>query len=690
MPHIDFLQDLVIIFGFSILVVLVFQRLQLPSIIGFLMAGAMVGPYGLNLIDDVEQVKFLAEVGVVMLLFTIGLEFSLAHLSRVRAFILTGGGLQVGVTILLTAVGALALGAPLGTGIFWGFILALSSTAIVLKILMDRNELDSPHGRLTLGILIFQDLIVVPMMLIAPLLSDSAGGSALAVVLTLAKSVLLLAGLLVAGLWIVPRVLYQVTRTRNREIFVIAVILICMGIAWMTSWIGLSLAIGAFIAGLVISESEYGHQALADVMPFRDSFNSLFFVSIGMLLDLRLLLNQPLLIIGMAWAVLVVKGVVAGGVVLSMGYPFRVAAMVGLSLPQVGEFSFVLAQAGQDLGLLIGERYQLFLAVSILSMLATPFLIQLGPQLSIRADSFPRLGRWLENRRAAELEPRDLPLKDHVIIAGYGFNGRNLARVLKESKIPYVIVDVHASLVRHGRAQGDPVYFGDIARAEVLRRLRINAAKILVLAVSDPFALRRAIQVARQASPDIHIVSRARYVRDLDELFRLGADEVVPEEFESSLEILAMVLTKYGVAAGQITRKQEAIRKEGYASLSRAAAEYDRAKGALPTEVEVIRHRLIAGSPAIGKSLAELGLPARTGAMVAAVIRGDETRPNPGGSFVFEPQDSIFLMGSQDQLRLAILFLDEGDRAEEDKASTPLEDDSAAESSGGDAVGRDL
>jgi CPA2 family monovalent cation:H+ antiporter-2 len=452
-----------------------------------------------------------------------------------------------------------------------------------------------------------------------------------------------------------------VVRTRSREIFVIAVILICLGIAWLTSRIGLSLAIGAFIAGLVISESEYGHQALAEVVPFRDSFNGLFFVSIGMLLDLRLLVNQPLLILGTAAGVMILKGVITGGVTLAMGYPVRVAALVGLALLQVGEFSFVLAQFGQDQGVLGEQPYQLFLAISILSMLATPFIIQLGPPLSDRAESFQPLRRLFGTRQLTDLQPKNLELKGHVIIAGYGFNGQNLSRTLKEAGLQHVVVDIHGDLVRLGRAQNIPIYFGDVTRPEVLRHLRIDAAKVLVLAVSDPFALRRALRVARHANPSIQIVARSRYVRDLDELFQLGANDVVPEELESSAEIAGIVLKRYRVPPGQITRKQDEIRREGYSSLSRAAIQPIITREILPPEIEVFRHRLVPDSPAVGKSLAQLELPVRTGAIIVAVIRGEETRSNPGGSFVLEPEDVLVLAGVQDVIRQAIIYLDEGD-----------------------------
>ncbi|MEW6325094.1 MAG: monovalent cation:proton antiporter-2 (CPA2) family protein [Nitrospirota bacterium] len=565
MAQAEFIRDLVVIFGVSLAIVLLFHRLRMPSIAGFLIAGAVIGPYGLNLIDDLERVELLAEVGVVLLLFTIGLEFSLARLSRIRKFALSGGTLQVGLTIAVTALVALALfGLTPQQSVFWGFLIALSSTAIVLKLLLERGELDAPHGRLTLGILIFQDLIVVPMMIGLPFLSGSAGDGPVRMIATLVKSLLLVAAILVAARWLLPKALAVVVRTRSRELFVITVLLICAGTAWLAEMQGLSLALGAFIAGLVISESEYGHQALADVMPFRDSFISLFFVSVGMLLDLRAAVEMLPVAAAVTVGVLLLKAIVGGGVTLVLGYPWRVAALVGLMLPQVGEFSFVLAEAGQGYGLLSPGAYQLFLIISTLTMLATPFLIQAAPHLLMGAES-----AGLGARSIAPPPAEEEPHRDHVMIAGYGLNGRNLARVLRDAAIPYLVIDLHAEAIRQGRAAGEPIYYGDVTQREVLQRMGIAAARMVVLAISDPFATRRAVQVARQANSKIHIVARTRYVREVDELLRLGANEVVPEEFETSLEMFELALREYGVPPGDIQRIQEEIRQEGYARLRR-------------------------------------------------------------------------------------------------------------------------
>jgi CPA2 family monovalent cation:H+ antiporter-2 len=660
MPHVEFIRDLVVIFGVSIAVVLVFHRLRLPSIVGFLLAGALVGPSGLNLVDDTARVELLAEVGVALLLFSIGLDISLARLARIRVFALSGGGLQVLLTVAATTVSVFALSsASLRSSIFWGFLIALSSTAIVLKILMEREELDAPHGRLALAILIFQDLIVVPMMLVLPWLGGQLGGGALEITVTLGRSLLLIGAILLAARWLVPKALALVVRARSRELFIIAILLICASIAWLAETQGLSLALGAFIAGMVISESEYSHQALADIMPFRDSFISLFFVSIGMLLDLHAFMRMWPVLLLLTVGVLVLKGAVAGGVTLGLGYPIRVAALVGLALSQVGEFSFVMAQAGRHYGLLSPHGDQLFLAISILTMVVTPLLIQWGPAVLMRAGSTASLPAWLNRAPTADAPSAAPAHRDHVIIAGFGLNGRNLARVLKEVGISYLILDLYAETIRRGQAQGEPIYYGDVTQREVLERMGIGRARLLVLAVSDPFATRRVIPVARQANPEIHIVARTRYVREVEELLRLGADEVVPEEFETSLEIFELVLREYDVSPREIKRKQEEVRREGYARLRREAMEPYTGHGELPIEVDVHYQPVPAGSPLIGRRLADLRLHDHGGVHVPAIIRRGQTHAGPDGAWRLEVDDCLVMTGAREAIGRAIRALEQ-------------------------------
>ncbi|HYM89647.1 MAG TPA: cation:proton antiporter [Nitrospiraceae bacterium] len=567
------LANLLVIFTVSIAVVFVFHKFRLPSIAGFLVAGALIGPHGLNLISDISTVQVLAEIGIVLLLFTIGIEFSLVQLASMRRLMFLAAPIQVGGVLLIAWLGAMLVGLSWRQGMFWGFLFSLSSTAIVLKALAERGDSDSIHGRATIGILVFQDLAVVPMMLLTPILASQSDGGGLAILLTLGKSALVVV-LVIAGSWyLVPKLLGHIVRSRSRELFLLTIIVSCLGIAWLTTLGGISLALGAFIAGLVISESEYSHQAMAEVLPFRDSFNSLFFVSIGILMDWRVLFAHPLPVAGLLVTILLVKFVAGAGAVLSAGVPPRSAIMVGIALAQVGEFSFLLAQQGQESGFLRGDPYQVFLAVSVLSMIVTPFLMQWSPHLARRAEAWQRLRHWLPSRTTAHVlqtEGKQIRMKDHVIIAGYGLSGRNLARVLGDTEIPYLALDLDGDTVSREAKHGAPVYYGDATNPNVLRHMRIEDAKVLVVAVSDPFITRRAVQIAKGLNPKLHVVVRTRYLRELEELHQLGADDVVPEEFETSIEIFALVLRTYNLPQDFVLQKAEQVRREGYALLRRS------------------------------------------------------------------------------------------------------------------------
>ncbi|HYM36830.1 MAG TPA: cation:proton antiporter [Nitrospiraceae bacterium] len=572
MADIKIMTDLLVIFAISIGIVFVFHKFRLPPIAGFLAAGALIGPHGLNLVSDLEQVKVMAEIGVVLLLFTIGIEFSLAHLAAARRLLLLGGPLQVVGTLLLTAVVGLAAGLPVRQALFWGCLLSLSSTAIVLKALAERGESDSLHGRATVGILIFQDLAVVPMMLLLPLLANSEDSLKPEVLLPLGKSVVLVGALMAAAWYVVPQLLEQIVRSRSRELFLLTIIVLCLGIAWLTSLSGLSLALGAFIAGLVISESEYSHQAMAEVLPFRDSFNSLFFVSIGMLMDARVLASHPVVVVALIVAVLAGKFVMGAIPVMASGYPLRAGILAGISLAQVGEFSFVLAQQGEHTGLLVGQSYQIFLAVSVLTMVITPLLMQGAPHLARRVEAIQRLRHWYSDKtttQAQQTHSRHLKIKDHVIVMGYGLNGRNLVRVLEETEIPYVALDLDGDTVRRESQNGVKIIYGDATNPSVLHHVQIDDARVLVVAISDPFGARRAVQIARGLNANLHIIVRTRYLREMEDLHQLGADEVVPEEFETSIEIFSLVLQTYKMPQSVIVEKAEQIRKEGYALLRR-------------------------------------------------------------------------------------------------------------------------
>lgn len=662
MPGSPLLSQLLVIFAVSITVVFLFHKLRLPSIAGFLVAGSLIGPSGFNLVSDVEQIQVLAEIGVVLLLFSIGVEFSLAHVVAGRKFLLVGGPVQVLSVIALVVAGGALAGLPLRQALFWGCLASLSSTAIVLKALADRGESESMHGRPTIGILVFQDLAVVPMMLLVPVLADPSAYGMRDVPLVLIKSAALVAIIMTAAWMLVPRLLEHIVKSRSRELFLLTIIVLCLGIAWLTSLSGLSLALGAFIAGLVISESEYSHQAMAEVLPFRDSFNSLFFISIGMLLDVRILLAHPMLIFAAVMAVLLGKFLTGAASVVAMGYPPRAAVLAGFALAQVGEFGFILAQEGLNRRLLTDEYYQVFLAVAVLTMVITPFLMQGAPKLARRTEALQRLRHWLPGMTTAhmsEAAARHLKVRDHVVIVGYGLNGRNLARVLQDTEIPFVVLDLDGEAVRQASQSGVPIYYGDATNPSVLRHVRIEDARVFVLAISDPFSARRAVQIAKSMNPNLHVVVRTRYLRELEELHQLGADEVVPEEFETSIEIFTLVLRTYRLPQEFIVQKAEQVRREGYALLRRGSLPElaHHLRGGTLTDVEVETWRIEADSPAVGKSLEQLSLRPRTGASIIAWTRHGITESNPSASTKLEVGDIVVLLGTRNQLRRAIGLL---------------------------------
>ncbi|MCA1956907.1 MAG: cation:proton antiporter [Nitrospira sp.] len=656
------LDNLLIIFTVSIAVVFLFHQFRLPSIAGFLVAGAVIGPHGLNLIADIETVQILAEIGIVLLLFTIGIEFSLVQMASLRKLLLVAAPIQVGGVIALVWVGGIFAGLPWSQAIFWGFLLSLSSTAIVLNALSASGESDSVHGRATIGILVFQDLAVVPMILLVPILASPSGDALTSIFWTLSKSLIVVALIVAAAWYVVPKILEHIVRSRSRELFLLTIIVMCLGIAWLTSLSGLSLALGAFIAGLVISESEYSHQATAEVLPFRDSFNSLFFVSIGILMDWRILLHYPGIVTGLLLVVLLVKFVSGTGAVLAASMPPRAAIMSGIALAQVGEFSFILAQVGQEHGLLSGTPYQIFLAVSVCSMIITPFLMQASPHLARHVEAVQRLHRWLPGHTTAhvlETEGRHLRIRDHVVIVGYGLNGRNLARVLSETEIPHVVLDLDGDIVRREAKLGVPLYYGDATNPNILRHVKIEAARVLVVAIPDPFTARRIVQIARTLNPKIHIVVRTRYLRELEELHQIGADDVVPEEFETSIEIFTLVLRTYNMPPDFVMQKAEQVRREGYALLRRSELPelaHHLRRGTF-SDVDVETCRIEEDSPASGKTIDQLALWQRTGVSIVALTRNGVTESNPSVKTKLLAGDIVVLLGTREQIRRAMALL---------------------------------
>ncbi|MFQ5962616.1 MAG: NAD-binding protein, partial [Candidatus Methylomirabilales bacterium] len=425
------------------------------------------------------------------------------------------------------------------------------------------------------------------------------------------------------------------------------------------SQIGLSLALGAFLAGMVIAESEYSHQTMANVLPLRDSFIGLFFISVGMLMDVRTLLTHPLGVAGTLSAILMGKTVVVVGSVLALGYPLRVAALVGCALAQVGEFSFVLSRVGWEWGLITPELNQYFLSAAVISLILTPFVIQTSPKLAGRIGRLRWVERWFPGRSFAELQPEHVHLRDHVIIVGYGPTGRNLSRVLKATQISYCILELNGETVRRMRAKGEPIYYGDVSSQEILKHLGIEHARSLVVAISDPASIRRATRLARELNPHLYILVRTRYDVEIDELYRLGADEVIAEEFETSIELFARVLRRYHLPRTVIGEQVEKVRREKYEMLRQLQtpplAHADVAR--LFSRVDMETYLAQEAGPTTGKTIGELQIRHRTGVSVVAVIQNGSVWANPGPEHRIAAGQVLVLVGSRQQVEQALTLL---------------------------------
>jgi CPA2 family monovalent cation:H+ antiporter-2 len=664
--EIHLLEQIVIIFALSTAVNLVFQKANIPAIIGFLVTGARAGPHGLGFIGEayVHDIEVLAELGVILLLFTIGIEFSLSNLMKIKRAVLLGGSLQVGLTVLLIFAAAAILGYPPSQAVFYGFLVALSSTAIVMKIVQQRAEVTTHHGRTSLGILIYQDIVIVPMMLLTPIIAGSSADVGEALLLLLLKTAGLIAFLYVGAKWLVPKLLHEIARTRSRELFLLSILMLGLAVAWLTASLGLSLALGAFLAGLTISESEYSHHAFGNIMPVRDIFTSFFFVSIGMLLNISFLLSHPFIIGLIVLLVIAVKFLVCGASALLLGIPFQTAVLIGLMLSQVGEFSFILAKIGMDYGLLQGSRYQLFLSVTVVSMAAAPFIIMAAPSISrLLVRYLPVPERLLRGLRAVE-DPEFGDLSGHLIIVGMGINGRNLARAAKFAGIQYVIIELNADTVREEQEKGEPISFGDAAHEPVLHHARVESAKALVITVGDPASLYGIIENARTLNPGIYLVVRTRFVGNVDELYAAGADDVIPEEFETSIELFHRVLMKYLVPKEDIERFTAEVRASGYTMFRRTQTASPASAGDLKQhipDIEISAVRVKENTAVAGRTIEEMQLRKAYGINILAIKRGEETIYNLDPKTVMQPGDILFLMGDGQKMACASgLFSGEG------------------------------
>jgi CPA2 family monovalent cation:H+ antiporter-2 len=644
--HLPLLPEILVLLGFSVVIVFMLQRLRLPSIIGLLITGVIIGPYGFGLVNAVEEVEVLSEIGVIFLLFVIGMELSIKQLASIKRTVMVGGMVQVGLTVGVAAVVYVALGHSWAEAVFIGFLFSLSSTAIVLKTLQDRREMAAPHAKNALAILIFQDIIVVPMMLLTPIMAGGQADVSMEVFSLLVKSAVVIAVTVVSARYLVPRLLHAIAKTNNKELFLLLTFTLCFAVAFLTSQAGLSLALGAFLAGLIISESEYSHHATSIILPFRELFTSFFFVSVGMLLDLGFFVQHILVITALVLAVFVVKSLIASAAVVVLRYPTRTVLLTGLSLFQIGEFAFILSKVGISHGLISAETNQYFLSVSIVSMLLTPFVIIASHHITDRVEGVTRkLG--LANRQAKGTKEEAQSLSNHLVIVGYGVNGSNLAKAAAASGIPFFIIEMNPETVQREKKKGLPIVFGDARHDHILDLAHLVQARAAVIAISDGLATKAIIKSIRSHSESLYLIVRTRYVAETSELLALGADEVIPEEFETSVQIFYRVLQNFLVPQDDIDAIVDTVRADNYQLLKEERAR-PRAAGmkAIPDfDISCVRIRTDGGG-FIGKSLEELDLRKRYGINIIGIRRGEVLLESVGPDVVLKPLDHLYILGN--------------------------------------------
>jgi CPA2 family monovalent cation:H+ antiporter-2 len=637
--------DIALILVAALLGGLVARRLGLPLILGYILAGVVVGPNtGGPTVSSVHDIELLAEIGVALLLFAIGLHFSLDELAPVRRVAILGTAAQLALTILF----GYALGRLLGFGwqeaAWFGALLSLSSTAVVLKSLSEQGVMGTLSSRVIVGMLVAQDLAVVPLIILLPEIGNiGAGLSELGVAAV--EAALFTTVMLVFGRRVLPWLMARVASWNSRELFLISVVAIGLGVGYVTYLFGLSFAFGAFVAGLVLSQSEYSHQALADVEPLRDVFAMLFFVSVGMLLDPAFLLENAGTVALVVLLVFAVKGLVFAGTVRAFGYGNIIPFAVGLGLFQVGEFSFVIARVGLGAEAISQRSYSIMLTTAVVTMALTPFAMRLAPLV---------YGRWRERFPREAMSTFNLPekgLRDHVVIAGYGRVGSFVARLLARLEQPFVVVDSNPGQGDRARDAGYPVVYGDAGAEPVLEAAGVRRARLVIVTVPDPVGARLVVTRVRSLNPNVHVVARTSTVEQLEELGRAGVYEAVHPESEAGLELGRQALSHLGVAIGDIQRFADEVRRELYAPITRQGTDGDLLArlGQASRQIETEWVSLPENSQLAGRTIGELGVRTKTGASVVAIVREDLVVASPGPDDRLEAGDLVGVLGTPEQ-----------------------------------------
>jgi CPA2 family monovalent cation:H+ antiporter-2 len=629
------------------------NRLRQPVLLGYLLGGMVVGPAGLGWVKLEGDIEVLATVGVALLLFALGVELSLKDLLRMRRIALGGGTLQILLTILLGGGLAYGLGwvATIPKAVFLGAVLSLSSTAVVLKSLLDRNEMHSLHGQIMLAILIVQDLAVGIMLAVLPALTRSPEEIGTALLAAVLKALLFMGGAILAGIWLIPRLIRLLARSGSPELFLLGLLVLCLGVALLTSAIGLGIEMGAFVAGLLVSNVEYADHALDRVLPMRDVFATLFFASIGLLIDPVFLWENAWALLGLVGIVMLGKAAIATSLVRLFGYSLKTALVVGLGINQIGEFSFVLAGVARTANLFTDRVYGLAVGTAAATLLITPFIMRGTPHLLTWLERFPKIYGWLEPQRSPQAVGLPEELTDHVVVAGYGRVGQTLVRMLYFQGYQLLVIDNNEAVLASLRDRKIPYLLGDASSHVLLEKANLPKAKAMAIALPDPFATRLALQRALSLAPDLDVTVRAHASDEIDALYQLGAQEVVQPEFEASLEMGAHLLLKLGDSVSAVQQVVHRYRSGRYRDILPERAEY---WGRLDVEAATEGfpkhwYGLEPSSPLVGLSLAQANVRRATGATIMAIERQKQLYAYPLGDTVLQAGDRLLVVGNPEE-----------------------------------------
>jgi monovalent cation:H+ antiporter-2, CPA2 family len=650
--EISILKDIVIIFALSTLVNLIFTRFKIPTVVGYLLTGIIAGPHLLSLVGETKKIELIAEIGVVLLLFTIGMEFSLQHLLKIRKRAFLGGFLQVSVTAGAFFIASRFFGISWQGGIFIGFLASLSSSAIVLKILQERSELTSNYGRTVLGILIFQDLLLAPLLLFTDLLADNSMDLQKEL-LTLTFKVIVIVGIVYAGnRWLLPRLLHLIALTKNQELFMMSIFLICFAIALLTSKFGMSLAFGAFLAGLMISESEYSYNAFGNFQPIKDVFASFFFVSIGMLLDLYFVIDNYQLVIVSVLLVLVVKSIIAGGTGFLLGHTLQGTVLIGLALSQVGEFSFVLAKIGFDNSILSDFYYHLFLAVAVITMAFTPFIFYLSKPLIKNLLKLPLPGYIIDG--LFPLKEIELPnFRNHLVIIGKDASAIKLSKMARLNNMQHISIIFDPAMAREKMNNGDLVVYGDAVNEPILRKAHVETADIVVISVGSLIPSMAIIDKVKRINKNTFVVARGTLLENVEMLYKAGADQVLPEKLEIAIDLLNRILVKRLVPQKEVNRILTYIRNTSLGVFSEKDIVNQSSLLDEFPNINISAVNVESGSLAENRSILEIDLRKKTGVTLLAIRRGTDIIEHPVPETVFLSNDIAYFLGNPEQINFA-------------------------------------